>query len=50
MINIPTGRRRRFLNTSMSYLKFKVRNNSTAVGDTIKADFNIASIFSRLEL
>jgi hypothetical protein len=50
MINIPTGRRGGFLNTRMSYLKFKVENTSTNAGDTIKADFNIASIFSRLEV
>ena len=48
MINIPTGRRGNFLNTRMSYLKFRVTNTATDVGHTIAADFNIASIFSRL--
>ncbi len=50
MINIPTGRRGSFLNTRMIYLKLKVENTSTAVGDTIKADLNSANIFLRLEL
>jgi hypothetical protein len=50
MINIPTGRRGSFLNTRMSYLKFKVTNTGTDAGHTIAADYNIASIFSRLEL
>jgi hypothetical protein len=50
MINIPTGRRGRFLNTRMSYLKLKVENTLTDKANTIKADFNIASIFSRREL
>jgi hypothetical protein len=50
MINIPTGRRGSFLNTRMSYLKFKVTNLGTDAGHTIAADFNIASISSRLEL
>ncbi len=45
MINIPTGRRGSFLNTRMSYLKFKVANLGTDVGHTIAADFNTASIF-----
>jgi len=39
-----------FLNTRLSYLKFKVQNTGTDAGHTITADFNIASIFSRLEL
>jgi hypothetical protein len=50
MINIPIGRRGSFLNTRMSYLKIKVTNNGTDPGNTIPAGFNIASIFSRLEL
>ncbi len=50
MINIPTERRGSFVNTCMSYLKFKVTNNGTDPAHTIAADFNIASIFSRLEL
>jgi hypothetical protein len=50
MINILTGRRGSFLNTRMSYLKFKVQDTGTDAGHTIAADFNIASIFSRLEL
>ncbi len=33
----------------MSNLKLKVTNNGNDVGHIIKADFNIASIFSRLE-
>jgi hypothetical protein len=50
MLNIPTGRRGSFLNTRMSYLKFRVTNTGTDAGHTIAADFNIASIFSRFEL
>jgi hypothetical protein len=50
MLNIPTGRHGSFLNTHMSYLKFKVTNTGTNSGHTIAADFNIASIFDRLEL
>ena len=50
MINIPSGRRGSFLNTRMSYLKFKVTNLGTDAAHTIAADYNIASIFSRLEL
>ena len=50
MINIPTSRRSSLLNTRMSYLKFMVTNNDTNAGHTIAADFNIASIFSRLEI
>jgi len=50
MLNIPTGRRGSFLNTRMSYLKFKVTNLSTDAAHAIAADFNIASTFSRLEL
>ena len=50
MINIPIGRRGSFLNTHMSYLKFRVTNNGTNTGHAIAADFNIAFIFSRLEL
>jgi hypothetical protein len=49
MINIPTGSRGSFLDTRMSYLKFRVQNTGTDVGHTIAADFNIASNFSRLE-
>jgi len=48
--NIPIGRRGSFLNTRISYKKFKVTNNGTNVSHTIAADFNIASISSRLEL
>jgi len=50
MLNIPTGRRGSFLNTGMSYLKFKVQNTGTDAARAIASDFNIASIFSRLEL
>ena len=50
MLNIPTGRRGSFLNTRMSYLKFKVTNTGTDVAHTIASDHNIASIFSRFEL
>ena len=46
----PTGRRGSFLNTRMSYLKFRVQNTGTDAAHTIAANFNIASIFSRLEL
>jgi hypothetical protein len=50
MINITTGRRGSFLAARMSYLKFHVTNTATVAGHIIAADFNIASIFSRLEL
>jgi hypothetical protein len=50
MTNIPTGRRVSFLNARMSYLKFKVTNNGTDAAYTIAADFNIAYIFTRIEL
>jgi hypothetical protein len=50
MLNIPTGCRGSFLNTRMSYLTFRVQNPGTNASHTIAADFNIASIFSRLEL
>ena len=50
MINIPTGQRGSFLNTRMSYLKFRVINNGIDAGHTIVEDFNIASIVSRREL
>ena len=48
MINIPCGRRGSFLNTRMSYLKFRVTNKTAAA--PIAPDFNIASIFQRLEV
>ncbi len=50
MLDIPTGRRGSFLNTRMSYLKFKFTNTGTDAGHTVAADYNIASIFSRQEL
>ena len=50
MINIPAGCRGIFLNTRMSYLKFRLTNTATDAGQTIAADFKIASIFSRIEL
>ena len=50
MINIPTGRRGSFLNTRMSYLKFRVTNTATDAGHAIAADFNSTSIFPRLEV
>ena len=50
MLNIPTGHRGSFLSTRMSYLKFKITNTGTDGAHTIAADYNIASIFSRMEL
>jgi len=50
MLNIPIGRCGSFLNTRMSYLKFKVTNTGTDASHTIAVDYNIASMFSRLEL
>jgi hypothetical protein len=50
MLNTPTGRRGSFLNTRMSYLNFRVTNTGVDAAHTIAADFNIASLFSRLEL
>jgi hypothetical protein len=49
MLNIPTGRRGSFLNTRMSYLKFQLKNTTTGTAP-LAPDFNIASIFSRLEM
>ena len=42
MIILPTGRQRSFLNTRMSYLKFRVQITGTDAGYTIAADVNIA--------
>ena len=42
MIKIPTVRHGSFLNTRMSYLKFKVTNTGTDAAHIIAADFNIA--------
>jgi hypothetical protein len=50
MLNIPTGRRGSFLNTRMSYLKFKVPNDGTDAAHTIAVDYNVASKFSRHEM
>jgi hypothetical protein len=50
MINIPTERRGSFLNTRMSYPKFKVTNTRTDAAHTIVGDFNIASLICRQEM
>ena len=50
MLNITTGRRGSFINTRMSYLKFKVTNTGTDAAHNIAADFNIPSIHNQLEL
>jgi hypothetical protein len=50
MLNILTGRRGSYINTRMSYLKFKITNTGTDAAHTIAAGYNIASIFSRMEL
>ncbi len=47
MLNIPTSRRGSFLNTRMSFPKFKFNNTSTGTAP-LTLDFNIASIFSRV--
>ena len=47
---IPTRRRGSFINTRMSYLKFKLVNDGIDAGHMIANDFSIASIFSRHEL
>jgi hypothetical protein len=49
MLDIPTGRRGSFLNTRMSYLKLRLNNTTTGTAPLLP-DFNIASIFYRLEL
>jgi len=49
VLNILIGRRGSFLNTRMSYLKIKLKNTTTGT-TPLEPDFNIASIFSRLEL
>ncbi len=49
MLNIPTDRRGSFLNTRTSYLNFKLKTTTTGTA-TLAPDFNIASIFYRLEL
>ncbi len=48
MLDNPTGCRGSFLNTRMTYLKFKVTNDGIDAAHTIAADYNIASTFSRL--
>ncbi len=48
-LNIPTIPPGSFLNTRMSYLKFRLDNTTTST-TPLAPDFNIASIFSRLEL
>ena len=50
MLNISTGRRGSFLKCRMSYLKFKVTNTGSDVNQTITANYDIASMFSKLEL
>ena len=50
MINIPTGHHGSFLNTRMSYLKFRITNYGTDGAHIIAVDFNIVSIIARLEL
>ncbi len=50
MLNVPTGRRGSFLDTRMSYLKFKVINDGTDAAHTIAANYTIASIPFILEL
>jgi hypothetical protein len=49
ILNISTGRRGSFLNIRMSYLKCQLKNTTTGTAP-LAPDFNIASIFSRLEL
>ncbi len=49
ILDIPTGRQGSFLNTRMSYLRFKVSNDVLDAAHTIAVDYNIASIVSRLE-
>jgi hypothetical protein len=49
MLNIPTGRRGSFLNTRMRYPKFQLKNTTTGTAPPA-LDFDIASIFSRLEV
>ena len=48
LINIPTGRRGHYLNTRMSYLKFKVTNNNTT--DAFKLDYSASSFIQSLSL
>jgi hypothetical protein len=60
MLNIPCGRRGQFLNQRMSYLKFRVTNDSSltttemAAGGTatatVKLDYSASSFIERLEL
>jgi hypothetical protein len=49
MLNFPTGRRGSFLNTRMSYLKFRL-NNTTTGTTSLAPDFNISSFSARLEV
>ncbi len=48
LINIPCGRRGHYLNTRMSYLKFKVVNNSATEGLTF--DYSAAGLIQSLAL
>ena len=55
-LNVPCGRKGRFLNQRMSYLKFKVTNTSVrtteeATADkqaTIAPDYSVSSLIKRL--
>ncbi len=57
-LNVPCGRRGQFLNQKMSYLKFRVINNSiststeVAAGNqaTIAPNYSVSSLTSRLEI
>ena len=48
LVNIPTGRRGHYLNTRMSYLKFKVTNNDAT--NTFKLDYSASAFIQSLSL
>ena len=50
MLNIPTGRRGEFLNTRMSYLKFRFTNTGAQTDSSCSFDYTASSIIERLEL
>ena len=49
LLTIPCGRKGHYLNTRMSYLKFRLNNTSLAA-DTIACDYSASSLISRLDI
>ena len=49
LLTIPCGRKGHYLNTRMSYLKFRLNNTSLAA-DTIACDYSASSLISRIDI